>query len=334
MRIVIRDEGRTVPRILGLDLAEVAGVTVRKIEERVGQESTENALLVLYKDSFVPPDGRVISLIQELIFSGKRNVDVGGVFSVILEPSEKQYVVELTLESCFRIMDGDDFARAVKIVRDIKNSEVCKRAFLYSPETTFISLDSEIGDDTVIYPYTFIFSSRIGRSVRIHQGSTLVNCTVGDNAEILPYCHIDGAELESDVKIGPFSRIRPYVRVRRGAKVGNFAEIKNSEIGENTKIQHFSYVGDATIGRNVNIGAGTVTCNYDGKNKNKTTIEDGVFVGSGSMLIAPLRLGRNCYVGAGSSISKDVPPYALAVERAEMRLIPEWVRKKKLSADT
>lgn len=327
MKLVLKPEGRKIPNLIGLELSQVADITAKKIEERVGKK-LDNLFFVIYQDSFVPPDCDLIERVADLISSADVSLNFGGVFMITSDLSFSHRILNVDL--AFRIKDGDDFERALVILQRIKNKEVSRNAFIYSQEHTFISLDSDVGQGAVIYPYTFILSSKIGDDVKIFQGNTILKCDISSGVEILPYCYLEGAKVEADVKIGPFSRMRPTVIIKKGARIGNFSEIKNSEIGENTKVQHFSYIGDALIGNNVNIGAGTVTCNFDGKNKNKTFIADNAFVGSGTMLIAPIKLGEYSYVGAGSSINKDVPPYSLAFERAEVRVIPDWVKRKKL----
>ena len=147
------------------------------------------------------------------------------------------------------------------------------------------------------------------------------------DVEIMPFTHIENAILESNVNIGPFSRIRPGSFLSRGSKVGNFVEIKKSKVGKNSKINHLSYIGDSFIGKNVNIGAGTITCNYDGKRKNKTKISDGAFIGSNTSLIAPVKIGKNAIVGAGSSITKNVKNNSLALTRSNQTEIKNYRKK-------
>lgn len=323
MKIILKGEEKKIPHIIGLKLEDILKITADKISSLV---STDGLFLIADRTSFVPPDETLINKIADYILS-KKKVKFKDVFAITDDP-EDESGFEIDTDLAFKIKSGFDFSRAVKIVQGIKNRMVCENSFLISPEETFISLDSEIGEGCVIYPYTLIVSSIVERDVMIYQGNTILSSKIGKGTEILPYCYIEGADINENVKVGPFCRMRPSVVVKSGAKIGNFAEIKNSEIGENTKIQHFSYIGDAVIGKDVNIGAGTVTCNFDGVKKNQTIIEDGAFVGSGSMLIAPLKLGHHSYIGAGSAINKNVPPYSLAVERAEIRIIHDWAKSK------
>ena len=167
------------------------------------------------------------------------------------------------------------------------------------PETVFLSQDTKFGKNVIINPYVVI-----GKKTKI-----------GSNVEILPFTHIENATLESNVKVGPFSRIRPGSFLSRGSKIGNFVEVKKSKLGQNSKVNHLSYIGDALIGKDVNIGAGTITCNYDGKKKNTTKILDGAFIGSNTALIAPIKIGKKALVGAGSTLTKNVKDKSLALTR-------------------
>jgi len=186
-----------------------------------------------------------------------------------------------------------------------------KGVILKSPETVFLSRDTKFGKNVIINPYVVI-----GKKTKI-----------GNNVEILPFTHIENATLESNVSVGPFSRIRPGSYLSKGSRIGNFVEIKKSKLGKNSKVNHLSYVGDATIGKNVNIGAGTITCNYDGKKKNKTRILDGAFIGSNTSLIAPVKIGKNAVVGAGSAVSRNVKDKSLALTRAQQLVIKNYKRK-------
>jgi bifunctional UDP-N-acetylglucosamine pyrophosphorylase/glucosamine-1-phosphate N-acetyltransferase len=179
------------------------------------------------------------------------------------------------------------------------------------PETVFLSDDTKFGKNVVINQYVVI-----GKKTKI-----------GNNVEILPFTHIENATLEANVNVGPFSRIRPGSFLSKGSKIGNFVEIKKSKVGKNSKINHLSYVGDADAAKNVNIGAGTITCNYDGKKKNKTKISDGAFVGSNTALIAPIKIGKKVIIGAGSALTKNVRDKSLALTRSSQIEIRNYKRK-------
>jgi len=169
----------------------------------------------------------------------------------------------------------------------------------------------------------------VGSNCRIGPNVVLKDCVIADNVEIRAFTHIDGATVASDGVIGPFARLRPGADLAPGVHIGNFVEIKQADIGEGSKVNHLAYIGDAEIGRDVNVGAGTITCNYDGANKHLTRIDDNAFIGSNSALVAPVTVGAGATVGAGSTITDDVPPGALAVARGKQRNIDGWKRPQK-----
>jgi bifunctional UDP-N-acetylglucosamine pyrophosphorylase/glucosamine-1-phosphate N-acetyltransferase len=171
--------------------------------------------------------------------------------------------------------------------------------------------------------------SQIGRYVHIYPHCYIENSIIGDHCTVLPGSIVRDSVLEEQVQIGPYTHLRNSALVKKGAKMGNFVEMKKSVLGEGSKSMHLTYIGDAKIGENVNIGAGTITCNYDGVRKHQTIIEDGVFIGSGSELVAPVVIGKNSYVGAGSTITEQVPRDALAVARQKQRNLPGWGTRKR-----
>ena len=183
---------------------------------------------------------------------------------------------------------------------------------LIAPETIFLSKDTKFGKNVTINPYVVI-----GKKVKI-----------GNNVEILSFSHIEGARIENKVTVGPYARIRPGTHLMSGVRIGNFVETKKSKIKSNSKVNHLSYIGDSEIGKNTNIGAGTITCNYDGVKKNKTVISDDVFIGSNSSLVAPVKIKKKSVVGAGSVITKDVKENSLALERSEQEETENYKRKK------
>jgi bifunctional UDP-N-acetylglucosamine pyrophosphorylase/glucosamine-1-phosphate N-acetyltransferase len=169
----------------------------------------------------------------------------------------------------------------------------------------------------------------IGNNVRIGPFCLIKDCTIGDGVEIHSHCHIEGAQLDAGCSVGPFARLRPDTVLHTGARVGNFVEVKKSVIGAHSKANHLSYIGDSEVGRDVNIGAGTITCNYDGANKHKTVIEDGAFIGSDTQLVAPVRVGKNSTIGAGSTITKDTPAGGLTLSRVKQQHLADWKRPQK-----
>ncbi|MBF0110308.1 MAG: bifunctional UDP-N-acetylglucosamine diphosphorylase/glucosamine-1-phosphate N-acetyltransferase GlmU [Magnetococcales bacterium] len=229
------------------------------------------------------------------------------------------------------INDRSQLARAEAVFRDRKVGALMATGVTFvDPGSCFVAGDVTIGRDTVIAPQCILGPGvKIGSDCRIGPFCHMVDSAIGDKVHIEPFCHLEGAEVTGDSGVGPFARLRPGARMQRGSKVGNFCEIKKSTIGEGSKVSHLAYIGDAEIGRKVNVGAGTITCNYDGKNKHKTVIEDGVFIGSDTQLIAPVRLGKNAVIAAGTSVAKDVPEGALAITRSPQKHVPDWNERKK-----
>jgi bifunctional UDP-N-acetylglucosamine pyrophosphorylase / glucosamine-1-phosphate N-acetyltransferase len=203
------------------------------------------------------------------------------------------------------------------------------------PETCVIDPEVTIGRDTVIEPYVQLLGrTQVGSGCRIRSFSVIENCTLGNRVLIRQHCVLEDSAIAHGAQIGPFAHLRPGSEIGENVHVGNFVETKKARLGKGAKANHLSYLGDAEIGEGANIGAGTITCNYDGVNKNRTLIGKRVFVGSNSSLVAPLALGDGAYVGAGSCITEDVPADALAVGRAHQVTKEGWAaaRRAKLAA--
>ena len=201
---------------------------------------------------------------------------------------------------------------------------------IVDPASTFIGVDVAIGPDTVIHPGVHLEGdTRIGAGCEIQSGVRIVNSTIDDGVAINNFCLVLDSHVARGAKIGPFAHLRPQSDVGEDAHVGNFVELKKTTLGRGSKANHLAYLGDATIGDKVNIGAGTITCNYDGTLKHPTVIEDGAFIGSDSQLIAPVRVGKGSYVAAGSSITDDVPPDSLAIARGTQVNKEGWVSRRK-----
>jgi bifunctional UDP-N-acetylglucosamine pyrophosphorylase/glucosamine-1-phosphate N-acetyltransferase len=201
---------------------------------------------------------------------------------------------------------------------------------IFRPETCDIDADVEIGADTVIEPFVqLIGKTKIGSDCRIRSYSVITNCEIGNNVLVRPGCIMEDSVVRNGAQLGPYSHLRTGSDIGEGAHVGNFVETKKTKLGAGSKANHLTYLGDAIIGEGVNIGAGTITCNYDGVNKHQTTIEDGVFVGSDSTLVAPVTLGKGAYVAAASCVTEDVPADALAIARERQTNRENWASEKR-----
>jgi len=215
------------------------------------------------------------------------------------------------------------------IRRKVNGALMAEGVTLVDPDRTYIDYGVEVGRDTVIMPLVFITGgSRIGERCRLGPCTAINDSVVGDRSSV-EFSWLDGSEVGEDVNVGPYSRLRPGCRVGPGAKVGSFVEMKKTVVGRGSKVPHLSYIGDAVIGEDVNVGAGSITCNYDGEKKHTTEIDDGAFLGSDTMLIAPVRVGKGAVTGAGSAISEDIPDGSLGIERCEQHNVPDWREKKK-----
>ncbi len=229
------------------------------------------------------------------------------------------------------VNDRFELAKAVNILRIRKIESMAKKGVtFYDPASTWIDFDVNIGIDTVIYPFVVLEgNSVIGQECTLYPGAHIIDSRLGRGVKILSSTMIEECRIADKAQIGPFTHLRPNSIIKTGAKVGNFVEMKNTVFGNRSKAGHLSYVGDSQVGKDVNIGAGTITCNYDGIKKNKTIIDDRVFVGSGTQLVAPVKVRKGAYIAAGSTITKDVSAGALVVARVKQREIKDWVRKEK-----
>ena len=224
-----------------------------------------------------------------------------------------------------------DLAEVDRVFRERKRDELMDAGVSFQlPETVLVDPEVVAGEDTLLEPgVQLLGKTRIGARCTIRTGSVLRDATLGDDVTVEPHCVVAQSRLDDGVIIGPFARLRPDNHLKAGARIGNFVELKKSVIGEGTKAMHLSYLGDARIGTKGNIGAGTITCNYDGFHKYPTTIGNRVFVGSDSTLVAPVRLGDGAYIAAGSTITDNVPPDSLGIARGRQVNKPGWAAKKK-----
>ncbi len=223
-----------------------------------------------------------------------------------------------------------ELAEVGNMVRLSKNQALMDAGVtIDDPSTTYVDADVSVGRDTVIHPGVHLEGRTvIGVECEIHSGVRIVDSTLGDRVVVNNFSVITGARVASGARIGPFAHLRPDSTVMEEARVGNFVELKNTVLGSGSKANHLSYLGDATIGSGVNVGAGTITCNYDGERKHATVIEDEAFIGSDAQLIAPVRVGRGAYVAAGSSITEDVPAESLAIARGRQVNKSGWAKEK------
>lgn len=251
--------------------------------------------------------------------------------------SEGKGVIPVTIpaEQTLGVNDRIQLAEVAAVIGERINRELMRSGVtLVDPGRTYIDSGVSIGCDTVVMPLTFLTGeTRIGGGCRIGPCTSINDSVIADGAEI-EFSWVDGTEVGPRAQVGPYSRLRPGCKVGPGARVGSFVEMKNTTLGEGSKVPHLSYMGDAQIGKGANVGAGSITCNYDGENKYPTEIADGAFVGSDTMMVAPVRIGREAVTGAGSTIYEDIPDGALGIERSEQKNVPGFrKRKRKKSKD-
>jgi len=233
-------------------------------------------------------------------------------------------------EEAFGVNDRLDLARVHGVLLRRKAEELMREGVtILDPNRVVVEADVEVGKDSVIHPGVSLTGrSRLGEGCTVHQGAWLKDARLGSRVTVQPYSVLEGVEVGDACQIGPFARMRPGSVIQERARIGNFVEIKNSELGAGVKANHLAYVGDATVGENANLGAGTITCNYDGVSKHRTEIGKGAFIGSDTMLVAPVRVGDGAMTAAGSVVSEDVPPGALAIERSDQKTVPGYAKRK------
>jgi len=314
---IVRDAGGAVRRIVEFKNASSEDLEIEEVNAGVYIFGGAHLFDNLRKLTPNPETNEIYltDLVAMLHDAGHR---VGGV--VIDDPEE--------------VTGVDSRAQLAQVEQEIQRRVVTKLmdegVTFRNPATVVIDSTVTIGRDTVVYPFvTLEGATRIGEDCVIEPGSHLVDVTIGNNVHVKTGTVADSVVIEDDAMVGPYAHLRPGSRLGRKVKIGNFVETKKAVFGEGAKASHLSYIGDAEVGADVNIGAGTITCNYDGVNKHQTILEDGAFIGSDTQLVAPVRVGRGAYVGAGSTITKDVPPEALALSRTPQRIVEGWAAKKK-----
>jgi bifunctional UDP-N-acetylglucosamine pyrophosphorylase/glucosamine-1-phosphate N-acetyltransferase len=253
---------------------------------------------------------------------------------VAIYRKQKREVATWTVERSDEIRGINSRAELAEVsamVRHRKNEELMAAGVtLVDPATTYVDADVVVGADTVIHPCVFLEgSTRVGSACEIHSGARLVNATLGDRVTVRNHTVITDTVVKVGAVLGPFAHLRPGSEVGEDAHVGNFVELKKTVMGKGAKANHLAYLGDSAIGARANIGAGTITCNYDGEKKHQTTIGDGAFVGSDTTLVAPVTVGDGAYIAAGSAITRNVPPGALGIARAKQENKEGWVTSRK-----
>ncbi len=254
---------------------------------------------------------------------------LNAVLPILLDKGERVAVVPVDTGGTFGVNGRDGLAAVERVVRSrINAGHLANGVTIVDPAATYIDVDVKIGADSVILPMTFLEgSTAIGSGCSIGPSTRIVDSRIGDGSEVT-FAVVLGSKVGRGVRVGPFARMRPGTRLADGSKVGSFVDIKNATVGKGSKVPHLSYVGDTEIGKDVNVGAGTVTVNFDGYRKQRTVIRDGASIGSDTMLVAPVTVGRDANTGAGSVITQDVPAGALAVERNEQKNVSGYRKRK------
>ena len=234
-------------------------------------------------------------------------------------------------EEVLGVNNRQELARAGKTLYLRKAQELMDAGVtLLDPASTYVEANVRVGRDTVLCPMTFLSgSTTLGEGCWVGPGTRISQSVVGDGVEILDHCVITGARIGRGARVGPFAHLRPETELADEVRIGNFVETKKTSVGRGSKANHLTYLGDAEIGAGVNVGAGTITCNYDGEKKHRTVLEDEVFVGSDSQLVAPVKVRKGAYIGAGSTITKDVPPFSLAIARGRQVVVKGWAKRRR-----
>jgi bifunctional UDP-N-acetylglucosamine pyrophosphorylase / glucosamine-1-phosphate N-acetyltransferase len=248
----------------------------------------------------------------------------------------KEQVVAVSVDHPDDILGANSRSELVELdrrMRCAKARELMEQGVtILNPQSCVIDADVQVGSDTVIEPFVQLRgNTRIGSDTRIGSFSVIYSCVIGDEVTVQNGCVLEHSEVKSRAVLGPYSHLRPGCEICEGAHVGNFVEMKKTRLGRGSKANHLTYLGDTDVGEGVNVGAGTITCNYDGVHKHKTIIEDGVFIGSDSILVAPIRIGKGAYVAAASCLTEDVPSDSLALARARQITKEGWARQKRAS---
>ena len=336
--------GEDVRRLLGVHRRTKAAATILTtfVDDptgygRIVRDGTR--LVEIVEESDAGPEIRRINEISTLVYAFRREDLYGAlplvgrenrqreyylpdVLSILRDKGEKISAVPVDLGGGLGLNSRGGLAKVGRIMRArIVDQHMRAGVTFVDPDATYVDVGVRIGADTVVQPMTFLQgATRIGRGASIGPGTRLVDTVVGDGADVT-FSVARQSKIGRNALVGPYASLRPGTVIEEGGKAGTFVEMKNTRLGKGSKVPHLAYMGDATIGRGVNVGAGTITCNYDGYDKHQTVIGDEAFIGSDTMLVAPLRVGKRAWTGAGSTLTEDVPEGALAVERAKERVI-------------
>jgi bifunctional UDP-N-acetylglucosamine pyrophosphorylase/glucosamine-1-phosphate N-acetyltransferase len=262
--------------------------------------------------------------------NSQREYYLPDVLSILLDKGERVSVMPVDWGGSMGLNSRRGLAAVARVMRErIVADHMANGVTFVDPATAYVDVDVRIGPDTTILPMTVLEgATRIGKGCTVGPNTRVVDSILADGAEVT-FSVVKGTRIGPDATVGPFASLRPGTEILGGGKAGTFVEIKGSRVGRRSKVPHLSYVGDATIGDDVNVGAGTITANYDGFSKHATTVADGAHIGSDTMLVAPVKVGKRAWTGAGSVITKDVPDGALAVERSEQRNVAGYDRRKR-----
>jgi bifunctional UDP-N-acetylglucosamine pyrophosphorylase/glucosamine-1-phosphate N-acetyltransferase len=309
MLTVVADDPMGFGRILRDEAGQVVGIVEEAVATDAQKEIRElNCGVYCFDSNWLWPH------LTQLPLSPKGEYYLTDIVAIAVAEGEVVEALKISdVAEVLGINDRSHLAQAEAVMRQRINEKwMLEGVTLLDPSLVFIEATVEIGQDTVIYPNTYLQgATAIGRQCRLGPNTIIRDSTIGDGC-IIEASVVEGAVLEDSADVGPFSHLRPGAHLAQGVHVGNFGEVKNSYLGPGVKMGHFSYVGDATVGQDVNIGAGTITCNYDGQRKHRTIIEDGAFIGSDTMLVAPVRVGAGAKIGAGSVVTHDIPPDSVA----------------------
>lgn len=338
------DEGRltvmtTIPECptgYGRIIKDDSGLVLRIVEER-DADKRERAVTEINTGIYVVESPLVFRLLERI----KPENDQGEFYLTdIVEEAVKDSVFVRAFcvahaHEVAGINTRHELAEATAAVwESLRMALMASGVTLLDPSTVYPDYAVQVGPDTVIHPnVSLLGSTRIGRDCVIESGVMINDCLIGDGVTVKLGSRLDSARVDHGTSIGPMAHLRPQAEIGKNARVGNFVEVKKSFVGDGSKASHLTYLGDSTIGKNVNIGCGTITCNYDGRRKHQTIIEDNCFVGSDVQFVAPVKVGEGSLIGAGSTITRDVPPKSLAVARAKQKCYPLKNRRARESAD-